>query len=151
LFEKFVVLYIEAVPDVPLKSYVYGYMYMYGGGFNNTGSSPSCTLGTPRIFSASYACKMLKFCSIKGGGMKRSQVSSLLHVQVHEVSTEDEEEEEEEGEVIEEHEGTESEGEESGGEVYSSLPAEVLSSLSLSTGPRGGQWPSLCLCVYMYK
>jgi len=77
--------------------------------------------------------------------MKRSRVSSLLHVQVHEVSTEDEEEEEEEeGEVIEEHEGTESEGEESGGEVYSSLPAEVLSSLSLSTGPRGGQ---LCLSL----
>ena len=74
-------------------------------------------------------------------------MSSLLCVQVHEVSTEDEEEEEEEGEVIEEHEGTESEGEESGGEVYSSLPAEVLSSLSLSTGPRGGQWPSLCLSV----
>ena len=59
-------------------------------------------------------------------------VSSLLYVQVHEISTEDEEE----GEVIEEHEGTESEGEESGGEVYSSLPAEVLSSLSLSTARR---------------
>ena len=64
-------------------------------------------------------CVVSKYSVVKHG------VSSLLYVQVHEVSTEDEEEEEE-GEVIEEHEGTESEGEESGGEVYSSLPAEVL-------------------------